>query len=122
MTYETMYVKKPNGGHAVSDLSKLSLAELKDLRAQVVALLGLKHDQALAKARMEIEEILTRAGFTIEDIRSSKQKKAKAVMYQNPNNQFETWGGRGRQPGWVKQWIESGKTLDALTVKKGEAT
>ncbi|MBA4095048.1 MAG: histidinol phosphate phosphatase, partial [Candidatus Accumulibacter sp.] len=26
------------------------------------------------------------------------------------------WTGRGRQPKWVKEWVEGGKSLDKLRV------
>ena len=32
-----------------------------------------------------------------------------AVQYRYPNDASQQWTGRGRQPKWVKKWIESGK-------------
>ncbi|WP_208279302.1 ParB/RepB/Spo0J family partition protein [Massilia oculi] len=39
---------------------------------------------------------------------------APAVRYRNPNDATQTWTGRGRQPKWVSDWIESGKRLEQL--------
>jgi DNA-binding protein H-NS len=39
-----------------------------------------------------------------------------AVKYQNPENLSEQWTGRGRQPTWIKQAVESGKNLDDLRI------
>lgn len=108
----------------MSDLARLSLAELMDLRARVTAQIELKRDQAKVKTRREIEAILIRDGFTIDEVfgsQAARQKKPISVMYQNPDNQFETWSGRGRQPSWVKSWISSGKTLEDLKIRKGDA-
>jgi hypothetical protein len=38
------------------------------------------------------------------------------VVYRNPANEWQTWTGRGKPPRWVAEWIESGKSLDALRV------
>ena len=39
-----------------------------------------------------------------------------AVQYRNPDNASEQWTGRGRQPLWVRHWVESGKSIDLLRV------
>ncbi len=38
-----------------------------------------------------------------------------AVRYMHPTS-MQTWTGRGKQPRWITEWIESGKSLDALRV------
>lgn len=37
-----------------------------------------------------------------------------AVRYRNPADPAQTWTGRGKQPKWVRDWIDAGKTLDDL--------
>jgi ParB/RepB/Spo0J family partition protein len=39
-----------------------------------------------------------------------------AVQYRNPNDPGQAWTGRGKQPKWVSEWIQSGKSLDALRI------
>lgn len=39
-----------------------------------------------------------------------------AVQYLNLNDASQQWTGSGRQPKWVKEWIESGKSLDLVRV------
>jgi DNA-binding protein H-NS len=36
--------------------------------------------------------------------------------YANPANPDQTWTGRGRQPGWVKEALGKGKSLDDLAI------
>jgi hypothetical protein len=36
--------------------------------------------------------------------------------YRHPDNASQQWTGRGRQPKWVKEWVEGGKSLDKLRV------
>lgn len=39
------------------------------------------------------------------------------VRYRHPDHPTtSTWSGRGRQPKWVREWIEGGKSLDDLQV------
>lgn len=39
-----------------------------------------------------------------------------AVQYRNPTNPSQAWTGRGKQPKWVSEWVQGGKSLDALRV------
>jgi ParB/RepB/Spo0J family partition protein len=43
------------------------------------------------------------------------------VRYRNPNDPSQAWTGRGRQPRWISQWIESGKSLKDLEVEPAPA-
>lgn len=41
---------------------------------------------------------------------------AEPKLYRDPDNQFNTWNGRGRHPKWLKSHLESGKKLEELEV------
>jgi len=38
--------------------------------------------------------------------------------YRDPDNQFNTWNGRGRRPKWLKSHLENGRKLEDLEVKE----
>jgi DNA-binding protein H-NS len=38
------------------------------------------------------------------------------VQYRNPQDASQEWTGRGRQPGWVKEFLASGKNLMSAKV------
>jgi DNA-binding protein H-NS len=38
------------------------------------------------------------------------------AQYQNPANPSEQWSGRGRKPRWLKELLDSGKTLDQFQI------
>jgi ParB/RepB/Spo0J family partition protein len=42
-----------------------------------------------------------------------------AVQYRNPSDPMQAWTGRGKQPKWVSEWVQSGKSLDSLQVTAG---
>ena len=39
-----------------------------------------------------------------------------AVKYRHPDDATQQWTGRGRQPKWVKEWTESGKSLADVAI------
>jgi DNA-binding protein H-NS len=70
-------------------------------------------------ARNEIYAIAHRMGLPLKDLIGSGARVktgSVAVKYRNPENPSEQWTGRGRQPTWIKQAVESGKSLDDLKV------
>lgn len=100
------------------DLSKLSGAELRALQDQVTKQLKVASQQDITKAREEIQAIAQRAGISLHELLKGTAKKSGkvAVQYRNPANADQQWTGRGRQPKWVKEWLDAGKALNTLRV------
>lgn len=69
-----------------------------------------ERDEALRKIRSIAEE----AGLSLAELTGAqKGKKAKApVKYRDPNNQENTWAGRGRKPRWLDEALARGKKLE----------
>lgn len=67
-----------------------------------------------ADAKRKIKELAETYGIDLETLKGSQTQSK--VRYRNPANQFETWSGKGRQPKWVKAWLEAGNKLDDLEV------
>jgi len=101
----------------MQDLSKYSIAQLRALEVQVIEELKTQHFLSISKAREQILHIARNAGLSKKELRAirapktPKQGTVKA-KYRNPNDPTQQWSGRGRQPAWVKTWIESGKSLE----------
>ena len=61
-------------------------------------------------------------GVSVEDlmIEASRSKKRKAgkvqPKYQNPDNQAETWTGKGRKPNWLVAQLENGNRLENMLI------
>jgi len=106
------------------DLSKLNLAELKDLSTQVGVELKSREKSEVAKARSEIEAIAKGLGLSLQDLLGNSDTKGKvrkpsakvSVQYRNPQDASQEWNGRGRQPSWVKELVASGKNLMSAKV------
>jgi len=100
------------------NISGLSLLELRALQEQIKQEVKRREHEDVAKAREQILAIAQRVGIPLKDIMGSevRAKTAVAVRYRHPSDPSLQWTGRGRQPKWVKDWVGSGKALDALRV------
>lgn len=106
------------------DLSNLSVGDLRNLQEQIKQELKKREHQEVAKAREQILAIAQSVGVPLKDLIGNGAKIAKsgagtgsvAVRFRHPDNASQQWTGRGRQPKWVKEWVEGGKSLDKLRV------
>ena len=107
------------------DLSNMSSADLRNLQEQVKRELKQREGQDLAKAREQILAIAQSVGVPLKDLvggagtgtgRSGRKTGAVAPRYRNPADASQQWTGRGRQPKWVKEWLDAGKDIAGLKV------
>jgi DNA-binding protein H-NS len=100
------------------DLSNMSLGDLRNLQEQVKQEMKKREQQEVQKAREQILAIAQSVGVPLKDLMTANRGKtgSVAVRYRHPDNADQQWTGRGRQPKWVKEWVEGGKSLDKLRV------
>ncbi|MYM93708.1 H-NS histone family protein [Duganella vulcania] len=104
------------------DLSNMSSADLRNLQEQVKRELKQRESQDLAKAREQILAIAQSVGVPLKELVGSGSggTRAKtgsvAPRYRNPADPSQLWTGRGRQPKWVKEWVDAGKDIAGLKV------
>jgi DNA-binding protein H-NS len=110
------------------DLSNMSLGDLRNLQEQIKQEMKQREQQEVQKAREQIIAIAQSVGVPLKDLIATGGRGAKAaaksgsgsgsvaVRFRNPDNESQQWTGRGRQPKWVKEWVEGGKPLDKLRV------
>jgi len=103
------------------DLEKLSRAELVKLRTEVELALESLDTRRKAEARGAAEAIARQHGFNLADLveaeKAGKKKGQKnPAKYRNPANPSQTWTGRGHQPGWIKEALDAGKSLDVFEI------
>ena len=70
-----------------------------------------------AEARAAAEKAARDHGFSLEDV-IGKEKKSKKnpPKYRNTDDPRQTWTGRGRQPGWIKDAVANGKSLSDFEI------
>lgn len=100
------------------DLSNMSVGDLRNLQDQIKQEMKKREQQDVQKAREQILAIAQSVGVPLKDLISTTRGKTGtvAVRYRHPDNATQQWTGRGRQPKWVKEWVEGGKSLDKLRV------
>jgi len=103
------------------NLEKLSRAELVKLRADADAALATLDSRRKVEARKAAEAIAKQHGFNLAELvdaeKASKKKGQKnPAKYRNPANPGQTWTGRGRQPGWIKEALAANTSLDVLEI------
>lgn len=104
------------------DLSNYDVNGLKNLQVDVEKAIKDCEQQEIKKAREKIQAIAQGLGMPVEDLfAKAAEKKAgsktkAAAQYRNPSDSSQTWAGRGRQPKWVAEALQDGKTLDDLRI------
>jgi DNA-binding protein H-NS len=73
-----------------------------------------------APAQVSLPEV-PQAQETRTTVRSAPAATSPIVQYRNPNAPGQAWTGRGKQPKWVSEWVQSGKSLDSLRVDTAPA-
>lgn len=98
------------------NLENFSISELRELQDQVKKQLKIKEQKDINDARAKILEIAQRVGVSLKDLVGNgappKVKQTVAVKYRHPTDPTLQWSGRGRQPKWVKEWVDSGKKIE----------
>ena len=100
------------------DLDKLSHDELVQLQKDVRKAIATYEDRRKKEALVEMQEVARRHGLELSDVLKGSRKGGTVTTpkYRHPDNPSLTWAGRGRQPRWVKEMLESGTSLDELRI------
>lgn len=104
-------------------LKDMAVEELVELKQGIDTLISQKQKEQTKNLVEEFKVKAAKLGLTIEDImglESNKPRKTKgkkvAPKYQNPNDNSQTWTGRGRKPLWVEEALKKGKKLEDLAI------
>lgn len=104
------------------DLTTLSLDELKTLKRDVERQIAGWQERKRREALAAVEEAVRSHGFNLADLgltgagRSRGSRTRAAARYANPADPTQTWGGRGRRPGWVNEALAEGRDLKDLEI------
>ena len=102
------------------NLEKLSLDELKKLKADVEKSIKSFEARQKKEARKALEKLAKDFGLSLEEVLGAGKKSGRgpktAPQFRNPANASETWSGRGRQPAWFKEAIASGKSRNDMKI------
>lgn len=102
------------------DLDSMPLGDLKKLQTKVNTAIKTFEDRQRKAALAELEAKAAELGFSLSELTGVSGRKAKVnpPKYRNPEDATQTWSGRGRQPGWIKDAVARGETLDQFLIVK----
>ena len=101
------------------DLSNYTTEQLNELKKDIDREVQGRRKEDAKKAQQELKQVAERYGFTLSDLVGGQPANARAkgkVRFQHPSDSGKTWSGRGRKPGWVKEWEASGRSLEELRI------
>lgn len=100
------------------DFDKMSLKEMRDLRAKLDRAINSYEDRKRREALAAVEEAARVHGFNLADLTGGKLSRSGTVApkYANPDDPTMTWTGRGRKPRWIVENLENGKQLEDMLI------
>lgn len=107
-------------------IDDLSSAELEALQEQVAERRAQLHEETVARLREQFQKDAEAAGVSLDEVLSRKpnrkrqqrrSRRSQTPMYVHPDDASKTWNGRGRRPGWIEEYLASGRELEELRVQ-----
>ena len=92
-----------------SQLEKMNVKELRELRAKIDSAIALRQSKDKAELRQRMQEMADEAGLSLDEVMGGSRrggtkggKGSVAVKYRHPDDSAMTWTGRGRRPKWLE--------------------
>lgn len=99
------------------DLENMSRDELQTLIKDAQKALKSVDARRRAEAKRAAEEAAKKFGYSLDEVMDAGPKGSKgAPKYANPADPSQTWTGRGRKPNWVIDALESGASIEDLSL------
>ena len=92
----------------MKNLQDMTDEQLKEQRQAIDAELQKRLAKQKSDAKRQIVELAKSHNINLGEL------VGKEKLYQNPENPWEKWSGKGRKPKWVTDALAAGKTLDDL--------
>jgi len=98
-------------------LSDLFQAE-KDIKKAIEDKKSDEKQKMIEEFKIKAEALGIPLSELLEGIDKIKIKKTVIPKYKNPDNETETYSGRGRKPAWFRKCLENGINEEDLLIKK----
>ena len=99
------------------DLSSMSKKELQKLQKRVAKAIDNFDNRARQEALAALESKAKEMGFSLSELTGGKKAKSlNPPKYRNPDDADQTWTGRGRQPGWIKDALKKGVDIEKFAI------
>lgn len=104
------------------DIKNLSHNQLNELIAKAQSRQNELRREKVSSLRDKINALIKAEGFTFDDVFGARAPKSKragttvAAKYRNPDDEEQTWSGRGKRPRWFNDALKAGKKESDLLV------
>ncbi|HCD26575.1 MAG TPA: DNA-binding protein [Gammaproteobacteria bacterium] len=104
------------------NIKKLSVKEInvliKDLNAELERRATTEKQLLIAEIRDKAESLNIPVSDLFKEVAKTPRKRGGSVKpkYRNPGDKTQTWTGRGLKPRWVRDLLDSGKSLEDIAI------
>jgi len=99
------------------DLKALSTPELNELANDIQKEVEGRRNEEIKQAAAQMKALAAQMGMTVEQVLQSKPRQKSPVKYRNPEEPEQTWTGRGKRPSWLREALDSGRTLEEFSIE-----
>jgi DNA-binding protein H-NS len=100
-----------------NNFESMSLDELWNMHEQIGEILRSKLKTEKVKLEKRLAELRLTSEDGVKGTKTGRRSYPKVhPKYRNPQQPFETWSGRGKQPRWVTNLLRSGKAIGDLRI------
>ena len=98
------------------DISTLDYIQLNELRQQISTRMKEMRETGISDLRSRFLKDAAPLGLAVEDIVGTHKKKERKPAVKYKDEEGNTWGGRGKRPGWITEALEAGRNLEEFLV------
>jgi DNA-binding protein H-NS len=98
------------------DFQSMSIDQLWSLHETLRLMLATKVEAEKRQLEKRLEELGRTFGTLLGEAGPGQPNPKVPPKFQNPEQPSQTWSGRGRQPRWVNELLEAGRTFDELRI------
>ncbi len=105
------------------DVDTFSTDELWTVYEEIRAILRSRLEVQRRQLVQQLNTLRGRPTSSPDEPSNPKRRRTKsAPLFRNPHNAAQTWTGRGKQPRWVTEILQSGIELHELRISQGEGS
>src|ERR1700752_1073214 len=98
------------------DLQSMPIDQLWTLHETLRSMLATKVQAEKRQLEKRLEELGCTFRTLLGEVGPGQPNPKVSPKFQNPEQPSQTWSGRGRQPRWVNELLEAGRTFDELRI------
>jgi DNA-binding protein H-NS len=111
---ETRQLAKGRQSVKTKNLATMTTDELWAWHEEIRAALSTKLQAEKRQVQERLDELGPRLAPPADEARERRPYPKVLPKFQNPGQPTQTWAGRGKQPRWVSEMLEAGRSIDDL--------